>query len=113
MSETTRIEPAIAALDDGDAAVEKLHASCCDPGRSPRMIEVEETLARARAALDLVGDEPGTATAALHELEEAGALVGRLQVLCCTPKRMPLYARILEDLTAAQLAIAEAVGTGH
>ncbi len=46
-------------------------------------------------------------------LEDAGAQVGRLQVGCCAPNRIPLYARVLEGLTTAQLAVNQALGEGH
>ena len=37
-------------------------------------------------------------------LEDAGSQVGSLQVGCCAPGRLPLYADVLEALTRARLA---------
>lgn len=113
MTNSESLSPAFASLDDGDDAVRKLDAGCCDPGRSPRMAALAETLAAARRELDRMAGDEAAAESALAHLEDAGAQVGGLQVGCCTPKRMPLYARILEDLTAAQLAINQALNRGH
>jgi hypothetical protein len=101
------------SLDDCDAALRKLDAGCCDPGRSPSMAALAETLDAARTALERFDhgeEELGTVVA---HLEEAGAQVGRLQVGCCTPTRLPLYERILEGLTTVQLTASRAAGAGH
>lgn len=71
------------------------------------------TLALASDALGTIGRHPDAAAQTLAYLEDAGQQVGRLQVGCCAPTRLPLYARILEGLTAAQLAVNRAAGTGH
>ena len=82
-----------AMLAGAMALVERLHATCCEPGRSPRMEQLLGTLTAARDAL-LAG-----VTEAQAVLAEAGAEVGWLQVACCAEKRMPLYAEILENLS--------------
>ncbi len=46
-------------------------------------------------------------------LEETGARIGALQVGCCAPPRMPVYARLLDALTEIQLAVNAAAGSGH
>jgi hypothetical protein len=107
------LAPAFAALDDCDTALSRLDAGCCEPGRSPQMRALADALGQARVGLDHLGDEPGAADAVLAHLEDAGAQVGRLQVGCCTPKRLPLYTRILKGLTTAQLSVSQAAGRGH
>src|SRR3989304_5780244 len=87
-----------AALADSIAVVERLHATCCEPGRSPRMEQLKETLAMARATLNR-GDD---ATAVLAA---AGAQVGWLEVACCAEKRLPLYTEILTNLATAYRAL--------
>ncbi len=84
-------------LDDALATVEKLDRLCCEPGRSPRMAALRETIVRAKAV-----DVSPDAFAGL--LEDAGSQVGSLQVGCCAPGRLPLYADVLEALTRARLA---------
>lgn len=77
------------------------------------MKALAKSLASSRDAVEGIGDDAAAASAAIAGLEGLGAAIGRLQVGCCTEKRMPLYARMLEDLTDAQLAISRAVGQGH
>ncbi|MDX1691379.1 MAG: hypothetical protein R3290_10185 [Acidimicrobiia bacterium] len=106
------LAPAFDAFDDCDAALVKLEKLCCDPGRSPRMAELGRTVDAARTALQ--GDfTAATAEEALEHLENAGAQLGRLQVGCCAPKRLPLYARMLENLTTIQLTVNRELGRGH
>ena len=109
----TQIASVADALDDCDAALIKLNKTCCDPGRSPQMIELATTLGEARRRLDDVPSNPGLAQQAIAQLESAGAQVGRLQVGCCAPSRMPLYVTILAALTEAQLRLNASLGTGH
>ena len=106
---THELTSAIAALDSADTALDKLDRLCCEPGRSPRMRELAETLAAARSHAESFdgGD------ALFQTLESAGSQVGRLQVGCCAPKRLPLYADILESLTTVQLTANAALGRGH
>ena len=101
------------ALDDAEDALRTLDAACCDPGRSPRMKRLADTLIQARGGLEHAVSDPSTAEAAITQLEEAGSQIGSLQVGCCAPNRLPLYARMLEDLTTAQLSLNRALGTGH
>lgn len=101
----TNLQPAFAALDTCDKTLDKLDKLCCNPDRSPRMAKLAETIADARRGLDDVeGDETRTASV-LDHLEDAGAQIGSLQVGCCAPARMPLYATFLENLTQAQLSL--------
>jgi hypothetical protein len=107
MDET--LAPAFDALDDGVEALTKLEKTCCVPGRSPRMAELGATISSARSALEAFRDgdssEPVT-----DALEDAGGQVGRLQIGCCAENRLPLYARILNDLTTVQLTMDRARG---
>ena len=77
------------------------------------MAALAEALAVSRRELEQVGGAADTARGFNGVLEDMGAAIGRLQVGCCTEKRMPLYARMLDDLTAAQIAVARATGTAH
>jgi len=113
MSAHAALTPAFDALDDCEAALSKLDAGCCEPGRSPRMRALLHTLTEARAGLLRMDDDPAAADVALVHLEDAGAQVGRLQVGCCTPDRLPLYAGLLEGLTTVQLTLNRVRGRGH
>ncbi|MDF1596022.1 MAG: hypothetical protein P1T08_07995 [Acidimicrobiia bacterium] len=113
MSNHAALGPAFDALDNCEAALRKLDAACCEPGRSPRMKALAHTLTEARAGLHRTDDDPAAADVALVHLEDAGAQVGRLQVGCCTPDRLPLYAGLLEGLATAQLTLNRVRGQGH
>ena len=76
------------------------------------MQELAGMLRKAATTLDAAAD-PSSTGIVLATLEDAGAQVGRLQVGCCAPNRIPLYARILEGLTTAQLAVNKALGQAH
>ena len=113
MTGPEQLRAADLALDDCAVALEQLEARCCDPGRSPRMAAPGETLAAARRHLGDLATGDDASRSALAGLEDAGAQVGRLQVGCCAPNRLPLYADLLEGLTRAQLAINASLGRGH
>ena len=110
---TDPLDEARDALDDFEEALAKLDAGCCDPGRSPRMRALADSLTASRRALENVTPEGETADGVTAILENMGARIGQLQVGCCTEKRMPLYARMLADLTTTQIAVARATGTNH
>ena len=113
MTDVKPLDTALAALDDCATTLADLDARCCEPGRSPRMRALAETLEAARINTERMTVDARTADVALAELEEAGAQVGRLQVGCCAPDRLPLYADLLEGLTKAQLGINAELGRGH
>jgi hypothetical protein len=113
MEITPDFEPVRAALSDCGVALVKLEKTCCIPDRSPCIEEIGETLRNAATTLNAAVDEPSTLGILVATLEDAGAQVGRLQVGCCAPNRMSLYARVLEGLTTAQLAVNHALGKGH
>lgn len=57
---------------------------------------------------ELLAEAPTDAVpgdAALSGLEQAGAMIGALQVGCCAPDRLPLYTRMLDQLTEIQIGI--------
>lgn len=101
------------ALDDADETVRRLHAACCEPGRSPAMETLAAGLVLARERLRSVAADPEVADDLIAGLEEAGAQVGRLQIGCCAPGRLPLYARLLEDMTKVQMNVNRYLGRGH
>ena len=72
-----------------------------------------DTLAEARGGLEAAAGDPSSAATAFRQLEAVGSQVGALQVGCCAPDRLPLYAGMLQDLTEAQLSLNRALGTGH
>ena len=72
-----------------------------------------DTVDKALTQLRQFGDHGTSAEDALASLEDAGAQVGRLQVGCCAPNRLPLYAKFLEGLTTAQLSINAEMGRAH
>lgn len=113
MGVTFDLEPAIAALDDAVAALDRLERTCCVPSRSPRMEALGDTIAEIRASLDRFASAPEAGARAASLLEEAGGQVGSLQIGCCAPDRLPLYARMLEDLTTVRLALDAARGLAH
>lgn len=112
MIDPAALTQAFSALDECGVALDELEARCCEPSRSPRMKALAETLGEARgliAGLTADADEDAVRTT----LEDAGAQIGRLQVACCAPARIPLYATILEGLMTTQRAVDRAFGTGH
>jgi hypothetical protein len=113
MADTTKVDGALSALDTCDAALRKLDLRCCEPGRSPSMKRLATTLSHARDDAAAAGHDAERATLAIDHLEDAGAQVGRLQVGCCAPNRLPLYVELLEGLTTAQLDLRSAIGQGH
>ena len=99
-----------AQLDECERTVERLHKMCCEPDRSPRMQQILTDIDTARTGLNqttVVGHE------VIKLLGDIGAQIGHLQVACCTDARMPHYNNALNILTATQIAIASATGTGH
>ena len=105
---------ALDAMNDCEAALAKLDKLCCEPGRSPSMRALSETLALARAEMErFFGAEPEPVGEAFAHLEDAGAQIGRLEVGCCAPSRLPLYSSFLANLTTAQLSLNRELGLGH
>jgi hypothetical protein len=107
------LAPAFSALDACETALRQLEAKCCDPGRGPRMTELAITISDARRGVERAAGDPAEAARALALLEDAGAQVGRLQVGCCAPGRLPLYATILVGLTTVQLTVNRALDRAH
>jgi hypothetical protein len=101
------------ALADCDAVVDRLHKMCCEPDRSPRMLAIKDTIVSVSADLDASSDDTGALDRALASLMDIGAQIGYLQVGCCAPARMPLYADALNHLSVAQLNIDRPAGMTH
>jgi hypothetical protein len=97
-------DPVSVALERAMSAVDELDRRCCEPGRSPRLAALSDKLVEVRRVTD--GIDEGRPDVILGLLEEAGAMVGALQVGCCAPNRLPLYASVLEQLNVLQRELA-------
>ena len=100
------------ALQDARQALDELEAGCCVPGRSPRMARLRATIDEAATHLDTAIDEE-EGSGFIASLEDAGGQIGTLQVTCCAPSRLPLYARMLDDLTMAQRTVTSRLDLEH
>jgi hypothetical protein len=107
------ITAAIEALDQCDRVVDRLHKMCCEPDRSPRMLTIKESISSARADIENATADSDAVGRSLATLEMVGGQLGSLQVGCCAPARMPLYADALRQLTEVQLNVSKSVGQGH
>ncbi len=104
------VDAATTALNRCDEIIGELHDLCCEPSRSPRMLALEENVRSIRADLDSLGTQVIGAEQIIDELESAGAEVGRLQIACCAPARMPLYAELLSGLSRTQRMVSATQG---
>lgn len=66
------------ALGDAFEALDKLERLCCEPGRSPRMAEIRETLI-AIEALGVDDPDPDGVDAIMEHLEVGGPASGRFR----------------------------------
>ena len=112
MTHDSTLESLLNTLDKADVALEELDANCCVPHRSPRMQAIGAALQSARVEVTAVKSEQ-EATAAIESLEAIGAQIGALQVSCCAPSRLPLYASMLTDLTTAQRTLTREFRLDH
>ncbi|WKZ82313.1 MAG: hypothetical protein QY307_09560 [Acidimicrobiia bacterium] len=110
MSDSALVD-ARSAIAQCQTVVDRLHKMCCDPERSPRMAAIEQALIEVRRDLD--SEDQGSLGRALRGAEEVGAAIGRLQVGCCAPLRMPLYANALTHLNTIQLGVSKELGRAH
>jgi hypothetical protein len=104
---------ALEALDECDKVVSRLEKMCCAPGRSPQMKQLAGTLAIARTELAEPRDETVDVASVIRVLESAGSQLGRLQVGCCAPARMPLYSQALDTLMEMQRTVKSDDGMDH
>jgi hypothetical protein len=111
MPDTTPDDTAI--LDDADRTLVRLEKLCCAPGRSPQMTAIADDLAGLRASLHDFSGAQADADPIIAAMEVTGGRIGRLQVGCCAPARMPLYADLLTSLTELQRNVNAQVGRGH
>jgi hypothetical protein len=72
------------------------------------MAAIEDSLVAIRGDLDSFVSE--SLDRALRRVEEVGGVIGRLQVGCCAPLRMPLYAEALSHLNTIQLEVDRELG---
>lgn len=112
MSIEPDLSSAAAALERSRTAVLGLAADCCEPHRTPHLEALAQLLGEASRQLTGL-----TATTdplpVIARLEDAGAAAGRLQVGCCAPGRIPLYAEVLEGLMTAQRVITRELRLEH
>ncbi len=111
--EAEALQPAFTALADAEKSMHELHEGCCSSRRIPCIAELGDTLEDTRAGLERLQTDPTVGDVIITTIEDVGGQLGRLQVGCCTPKRTPLYAQLLKDLTTVQLTVSAAVGQGH
>ena len=100
-------------LDDADRTLVRLEKMCCDPGRSPQMSAIAADLAGLRASLTGDGEGHADLDVLIARMEATGGRIGRLQVGCCAPARMPLYADLLQFLTDLPRNLNAEAGRGH
>jgi hypothetical protein len=77
------------------------------------MEHLQTTLTTARDGVAGLGGSPDAARSVIAHIEGAGAQLGSLQVACCAPARIPLYAAALESLGRAQRLITRTYDLEH
>lgn len=75
------------------------------------MLEIEAALRAVRA--DVETADQASFEDALLQLEGAGSTIGRLQVECCAPARMRLYAELLAHMNTIRREISAELGQAH
>ena len=100
-------------LKDAEKTLTKLEKLCCQPERSPAMQAIADGLSATRFDFASFDGDVTAADSIVARLEETGSRIGKLQVGCCAPARMPLYAELLTSLTELQRAANAQVGRGH
>ena len=109
----TPYEDSADLLQKCDVAMDELEAKCCAPRRSPQMQELRGTLQRARGQLARSHESPQAAETTVAVIAEAGEQIGRLQVTCCAPSRLPLYDELLHSLMQIQRAVKRYAKLAH
>ncbi len=107
------IDAARAGLTECEAIVDRLHKMCCAPRRSPSIIAIKESIASARHDLEGHAPDADAVDSSIATVTDIGSEIGRLQVGCCAPARMPLYADALTHLTTVQRSLKRSIGRGH
>jgi len=107
--EAKTLEPAFTALADAEKSMHELHEGCCSATRAPCIAELGDTLEETRDSLERLPSDLSIGDVIITTIEDVGGQLGRLQVGCCTPKRMPLYAQLLEDLTKVERTVKRAL----
>ncbi len=100
-------------LDECDEIMVELEEKCCVPRRSPQMARLKETLSETRQLVDSVIGDESDAEVTVQVIEGAGAQIGRLQVTCCAPSRMPLYDELLHNLMKVQRRVKQRAKLEH
>jgi len=107
------IDSARAALTECEAIVDRLHKMCCAPRRSPSIIAIKESIASARHDLEGHAPDADAVDSSIATVTDIGSEIGRLQIGCCAPARMPLYADALTHLMTVQRSLKRSIGRGH
>lgn len=102
MAKLTIAQMSSETLDRSDAVLAELHDMCCEPNRSPRMEALQATLSDVRKRIKHLSGDASEEREIVDLLAGAGAEIGRLQIECCAPARMPLYAELLAGLSRTQ-----------
>lgn len=100
-------------LDGAKETLTKLEKLCCRPERSPAMQALAHELVVVGSQFETYGGDVPDVEAIIQRLERTGAQIGKLQVGCCAPARMPLYADLLTSLMELQRIATGLVGGGH
>lgn len=107
------IASSVKLLVECDGVMDELEDKCCVPGRSPNMAELRRTIATTRGLVESLDDSPTSAEATVDEIADAGSQIGRLQVTCCAPARMPLYDDLLHNLMEVQRSVKSFAKLAH
>ncbi len=83
------------------------------PGRSPLMNTSFELMAKARAEIQQLDEQPSGFAFCCESLGEIGSQIGRLHVTCCTETRESMYQQILKQLNTAHENLNKAMGLSH
>lgn len=104
---------AVADLERAEEIASELHAGCCQPLRSPRMEKLAETVRQAHEEMAKLSEGPDSPSRVVALLEDAGGQLGFLQVACCSPARLELYAEALLKLGTVQRVVTRAHDLEH
>lgn len=71
---------------------------------------LQQALDRVRLDIGKLETDDSAYDRILEEMKDAGAEIGKLQIECCAPARMPLYAELLAGLSRTQRMVTSSKG---